>query len=144
MTPTAVPQTEAEPATPEETSACSDFEQWLSATRDRIQQARSLSAGAATISDLDILSEDAREFDQLASDQAASAYPEAAGPVNKALVATLRAFADAINQFVASANSAGTSLGESDSMTTLNAATTRLAEIEQRLDLVTSECAVSS
>ena len=144
MTPTAVPQTEAAPATPAEASACADFEQWLSATRDRIQQARSLSAGAATISDLDILSEDARQFDQLASDQAASTYPEAAGPVNKALVATLRAFADAINQFVASADSAGTSLGESDAMTTLNAATTRLAEIEQRLDLVTTGCAVSA
>jgi hypothetical protein len=144
LTPTEIPQTE-EPATPAEGSACAGFEQWLSETRDRIQRARTLSDEAATLGDLDILTEHALAFEQLASDQAASAFPEAAGPVNKALVATFRAFGDSINQFLASPDAAGgTSLGQSDAMSTLDAASSRLTEIEQRLDLVTTGCAVNS
>ena len=141
LTPTPVPPTES-PATPAEGNACAGFEQWLSETRDRIQRARTLNDEAATLSDLDILTEHALAFEQLASDQAASAFPEAAGPVNKALVATFRAFGDGINQFVASPDAAGgTSLGQTDAVSTLDAASSRLTEIEQRLELVATGCA---
>ncbi len=144
LTPTPVSPTE-ESATPVESNACAGFEQWLSETRDRIQRARTLSDEAATLSDLDVLTEDALAFEQLASDQAASAFPEAAGPVNKALVATFRAFGDSINQFLASPDAAGgTSLGQSDASSTLDAASSRLTEIEQRLDLVATGCAVNA
>jgi hypothetical protein len=144
LTPPPVAPTEV-PATPPEGNVCAGFAPWLSDTRDRIQRARTLSDEAATLSDLDILTEHALAFEQLASDQAASAFPEAAGPVNKALVATFRAYGDAIKQFVASAGAAGgTSLGDSEAMSTLTAASTRLTEIEQRLDLVTTGCAINS
>jgi hypothetical protein len=145
LTPTPVPQIEEQPTESAESSDCADFEQWLSETRHRIQRARTLSDEAATLTDLDILTEHALAFEQLASDQAASVFPEAAGPVNKALVATFRAFGDGINQFLASPDSAGeTSLGQSDVVNTLNAASSRLTEIEQRLDLVTAGCALNS
>src|SRR5262249_24980962 len=125
VTPTPIARAE-EAATPQG-NACADVEQWLSDTRDRIQRARSLSDDAATLSNLDLLTGDRLAFDQLASDQAASAFPEAAGPVNKALVATFRGFGDAIDTFVGSADpAAGTSLGESDAMSTIDAANTRL------------------
>jgi hypothetical protein len=81
----------------------------------------------------------------LASDQVASAPPEAAAPVNKALVATFRAFGEGINQFLASADAtAGVSLSQSQAMSALDAASSRLAEIEQRLDLVATGCAVDA
>jgi hypothetical protein len=144
-TPSPVAEVEEQSTDSTESSACAGFEQWLSETRDRIQRARTLSDEVATLSDLDVLTEHALAFEQLASDQAASSFPEAAGPVNKALVATFRAFSNAIDQFVASADpAAGTTLGKGDAMTTLDAANTRLTEIEQRLDLVTTGCAVNS
>jgi len=144
-TPTLVPQLEEQPTASAEGGDCADFEQWLSETRDRIERARTLSDEAAAISDVDVLTEHALAFEQLASDQAASAFPAAAGPVNKALVATFRAFGDGINQFLASPDAAaGTSLGQSDAVSTLDAAGARLGEIEQRLDLVTTGCAVNS
>jgi hypothetical protein len=143
LTPTPIAQADAA-ATPEG-NACAGYQQWLSDTQDRIQRARTLSDDAATLSNLDLLTGDRLAFDQLASDQAASTYPDAAAPVNKALVATFRAFGEAINQFVASDDAAaGMSLGDSEAMATIDAANTRLTEIEQRLDLVTTECAVSA
>lgn len=144
-TPTPVSQPEEQPTTTADGGDCADFEQWLRETRDRIQRARTLNDEAATLSDLDILTEHALAFEALASDQAASAFPEEAEPVNKALVATFRAFGDGINQFLASSDaSAGMSLGESDAAGTLAAAGARLTEIEQRLDLVATGCAVNA
>jgi len=144
LTPTPVPQT-VEQATPIENNACANFEQWLSETRDRIQRARTLSAEAETLTDLDILTEHALAFEQLASDQAASAFPEEARPVNKALVATFRAYGDAIDQFVASDGAGtGSSFANSEAISTFDAANSRLTEIEQRLGLIASECEVNS
>jgi hypothetical protein len=116
---------------------CVQLDAWQEATRNRIQRARALSAEVATSSDLAVLAESTSELAAIAEEQLAEAVPVEAEAVNKAIVATLRAYASAVPQLTDAAESGGDA---SDEIETMQRADDRLVSIEGELDRLAAEC----
>jgi hypothetical protein len=124
-TPTA--QTEAaELAVVAADDPCAALQSWLAASRDRIDRATAIALDAQTATDTDQFPDQAAAFGVLADEQLAAAVPAAAEAVNKALIATLRASAAALEQ--------------SDPAVALAAVNERFGEIGAELDRLALDC----
>ena len=124
--------------------ACADLEQWLVGARERIRLASEMSLDDATLEDLDSLADHAAEYAALAEDQLADQAPSGADAAGKALVSTLRAYSDSIEQILG-ANDPGkdVTLELTSGMNTFNEAGSRLREIEEELTHIAEECEVA-
>ena len=133
-------------ATADETSAlasgdCAELERWLGEARARIQQAGAMSVEDATLSDLASAAEHVAAYRQLAADQLADQAPPEAEAASKALVASLSAYGDAMEQILGAADPGKDTVVELTSgMNTFNDAGARLQEIEQELSRIAAAC----
>ncbi len=133
----------------EETSAavsdaCVDVTQWLVATRERIARAGSMSVEDASLGSIEGLAKHLPIYAELADSQLSEQAPAALAAVDKALAATLNAYADAVEQIIG-ANEPGkdTALELVEGMNTFNDAGIRLRQIEAELQTIASECGVA-
>jgi hypothetical protein len=122
-------------------STCADVERWLADARERISRASEISLQDATLEDLDSLAEHVDEYAAMAEEQLADEAPAEAEAAGKALVATLQAYSDAIDQIL-SANDPDkdVALELTEGMNTFNDAGSRLNEIEAELNTIAAEC----
>ena len=137
-------ETTAAPA--DETSAlasgdCAELERWVGEAQARIQQAGAMSVEDATLSDLASAAEHVAAYRQLAADQLADQAPPEADAAGKALVATLNAYGDAMEQILGAAEPGKDTVVELTSgMNTFNEAGTRLQQIEEELGRIAAAC----
>jgi hypothetical protein len=122
-------------------STCADVERWLADARERISRASEMSLQDSTLEDLDSLAEHVDEYAAMAEEQLADEAPAEAEAAGKALVATLQAYSDAIDQIL-SANDPDkdVALELTEGMNTFNDAGSRLNEIEAELNTIAAEC----
>jgi hypothetical protein len=134
----------ATPAASVAAGACADLETWLADARERIQRASEMSLEDATLEDLDSLAEHVDEYAAMAEAQLADQAPPEAEAAAKALVATLQAYSDSIDQILG-ANESGkdVALELTEGMNTFNDAGSRLNEIEAELDGIAAECGLT-
>ena len=134
----------ATPAASTDAGACAGLEPWLADARERIQRASEMSLEDATLEDLDSLAEHVDEYAAMAEAQLADQAPPEAEAAAKALVATLQAYSDSIDQIL-SANEPDkdVALELTEGMNTFNDAGSRLNEIEAELDRIAAECGLT-
>ena len=102
-----------------------------------------MSLADATLEDLDSLAAHVSEYAELAEAQLADPPPPEAEAVGKALVATLRAYSDALGQIVGAGDSSNDVAPElSEGMNTFHEAGARLLEIEEELTRIAQECGI--
>ena len=132
------------PAASTAAGACADLEQWLVGARERIQRASEMSLEDATLEDLESLAEHVDEYAAMAEAQLADQAPPEAEAAAKALVATLQAYSDAIDQILG-ANEPGkdVALELTEGMNTFNEAGSRLNDIEAELNRIAAECGLT-
>jgi hypothetical protein len=131
-------------ATSTAAGACADLEPWLVNARERIQRASEMSLEDATLEDLDSLAEHVDEYAAMAEAQLADQAPPEAEAAAKALVATLRAYSDSIDQILgANEPDKDVALELTEGMNTFNEAGSRLNEIEAELDRIAAECGLT-
>jgi hypothetical protein len=123
---------------------CLALEQWLSATRERIQTARQMSAEDATLANETSLAEHVIAYGQLADEQRATAAPADAAAVNAALAATFNGYSGALERILgADGPGKDETLELSEGMNTFNDAGQRLQEIENELARLAGACGLS-
>jgi hypothetical protein len=145
------PVTEEDEAAAEETPAsaatdgdCAELEQWLAATRERIEQAAEMSVEDATLEDPDAMAEHVADYAALADAQLAEAVPAEAVAANKALAATFNAYSSSIQQILeADDPDKDTALELTEGMNTFNAAGERIRSIEDELARIAGECGLT-
>jgi hypothetical protein len=132
------------PAASVAAGACADLERWLADARSRIQRASEMSLQDATLQDMESLAEHVDEYAAMAEAQLADQAPAEAEPAAKALVATLQAYSDAIDQILgANDPDQDVALELTEGMNTFNDAGSRLHEIEAELDSIAAECGLT-
>jgi hypothetical protein len=134
----------ATPAASIAAGACADLEPWLANARERIQRASEMSLQDATLENLDSLAEHVDEYAAMAEAQLADQAPPEAEAAAKALVATLQAYSDAIDQILG-ANDPDKDVARelTEGMNTFNDAGSRLNEIEAELDRIAADCGLT-
>ncbi len=126
------------------TGACVDVAQWLESSRQRIAQAGTFSVEDATLTDLETLAAQVSEYAALADAQLAEQAPATVEAVDKALAATLNAYAGAMEQMVGASEPGKNTIVElTEGVNTFNDAGARLQEIEAELATIASECGIS-
>jgi len=125
------------------TDACVDVTQWLAKTRERITRAENLSVEDASLPSVESLTNHLTVYTDLAEAQLAEQAPPALAGIDKALAATLNAYAGAVEQII-EANEPGkdVALELVEGMNTFNDAGLRLREIETELETIAAECGV--
>jgi hypothetical protein len=137
-------ESEGTPAASTAAGACGELEQWLVGARERIQRASEMSLEDATLEDLDSLAEHVDEYAAMAEAQLADQAPPEAEAASKALVATLQAYSDSIDQILgANDPDKDVALELTEGMNTFNDAGSRLNEIEAELDRIAEECGLT-
>jgi hypothetical protein len=123
---------------------CAGIEAWLEATVTRVERASAMSRADAQLDDPQALADHAAEYADLARAQQGETVPPAAAVVNRALVATLNAYAGALKQILA-ADEPGKdpALELAEAANTFNDAGTRLGQIQTKLTSLAAECGLS-
>ena len=121
--------------------SCADLAEWLGNTRERIRLAVEMSLADATMEDLDVLAAHVTEYATLAEDQLANQPPPEAEAAGKALVSTLHAYSDALEQILGAGDPGkDVALELTEGMNTFNDAGSRLRDIEAELVRIAGEC----
>jgi hypothetical protein len=124
--------------------ACVDFEQWLAATRARIELVAGMTLDDATLEDLEQLAAQAGAYAEMAEAQLAEAAPPEADAVNQALVETLRSHGAAIERILGATEPGKDTLLElTEGVNAFTEAGQRLHEIEDELAEIAAACGLS-
>lgn len=123
------------------TDECAAIAAWSVATRTRLERASELNAQDVALEDPETLANHAAEYGELALAQSSEPIPPEAQAVNKALVATLNAHQAAIEGLLnADESTDDADEAVSETLATLSAAGTRLAQIDAQRANVEVSC----
>jgi hypothetical protein len=140
----ATPETAASDTTAALSASCADLEQWLATTRERIAAAAAMSLDDATLSDLESMAEHVEAYAALAEEQLQDVAPPDAEAAGKALVATLSAYGESLDQILTAEEPGKDVMVElTEGMNTFNDAGARIQQIEEELGRLAADCGLA-